>query len=548
MAESLGNFGRINAQVKDFMFLQRLWHRENFTPGMSPSRTKAREQTRCFHELIEQQAARTPNRVAVEFEGKGLTYRELNERANRLACYLRKRGVHAESVVGLGTKRNNNMIVALLGIWKAGGAYVPLEHILPKERLRYTIEDSQCALVITEESLRGVWDGLTTKLVFMDSDWDQIELQSSENPRCISNADNMAQLLYTSGSTGRPKGVEVLHRGLVNFLEWLKIEPGITSNDTVVATTTSSFDTSGVELFMPLGVGARIVMLSHESTLGTRSLTEAIRQRGVTVMQGTPTLLRWFLEYGWSGKSDLKIISGGEALSRELAEKLLPVCGELWNIYGPTETTIWSTLTRVTSGRGPVSIGHAICNTQIHLLDSNLQLVADGEEGEICIGGAGLSRGYHNRPEETAKRFITHPEVGRLYRTGDLGRRMANGEFEYLGRLDHQIKICGERIEPGEIEAAIMRFPQVRQALVVAREDTPGEKHLVGYVVMQDGAGLRTQELRRFLFNELPKSLVPPNFVALPQFPLLVNGKIDRNALPKPELPTGKMVLGETAD
>lgn len=175
-------------------------------------------------------------------------------------------------------------------------------------------------------------------------------------------------------------------------------------------------------------------------------------------------------------------------------------------------------------------------------------LVADGEEGEICIGGAGLSRGYHNRPEETAKRFITHPEVGRLYRTGDLGRRMANGEFEYLGRLDHQIKICGERIEPGEIEAAIMRFPQVRQALVVAREDTPGEKHLVGYVVMQDGAGLRTQELRRFLFNELPKSLVPPNFVALPQFPLLVNGKIDRNALPKPELPTGKMVLGETAD
>lgn len=525
------------------MFLQRFWRRENGAPRELSTETKASARTGCFHELVEWQAAKTPSRVAVEFEGVGLTYRELNERANRLAYYLRKRGVGPDSVVGLGTKRNNDMIVALLGIWKAGGAYVPLEHVLPKERLRYTIQDSQCVVVITEESLRDVWDGLTTKLVFMDSDRDQIELQSSENPRCITNSDNLAQLLYTSGSTGRPKGVEVLHRGLINFLEWLRVEPGITANDTVVATTTSAFDTSGVELFMPLGVGARIVMLSHESTLGTRALTEAIRNRGVTVMQGTPTLLRWFLEYGWSGKQDLKIISGGEALSRELAEKLLPVCGELWNIYGPTETTIWSTVTRVKSGTGPVSIGHPICNTQIHLLDTNLNAVADGQEGEICIGGAGLTRGYHNRPDETEKRFITHPEFGRLYRTGDLGRRMADGEFEYLGRLDHQIKICGERIEPGEIEVAIMRFPRVRQALVIAREDVPGEKRLVAYVTMQDGATLQTQELRRFLMSELPKSLVPPTIVALQQFPLLINGKVDRNALPKPALAAGKSAL-----
>ena len=523
------------------------WIKTTLTSPPPITATPEANDSVCIHQFVEEQARKTPAKIAVVFEDRELTYADLNRRANQIAHFLRKRGVGAESVIGLGLARSESLIVALLAIWKAGAAYVPLESKLPRERLHYTIADSQPELVLTEESLRSLWEGLGQELIFIDTDRKEISRESDQDPKSITNGDNLAQLLYTSGSTGRPKGVEILHRGLVNFMHWLRVEPGMKETDTVIATTVMTFDTSAVELFMPLTVGARIVMMLGREMMGTRAFFDFLEQYGATVIQGTPTALQWFEEFGWQGKKDLKIISGGEALSRDVAEKLLPKCGELWNIYGPTETTIWSTLTRVHSGAGPVPIGHPICNTQIFLLDSNLQPVPDGQEGEIWIGGTGVARGYRNRSDETASRFVKNPfsngQDQRMYRTGDLGRVSPSGEFEYCGRIDHQIKINGERIEPGEIEFAIKQFPGVRQALVVAREDVPGEKRLVAYVTMQDGHPLESQSLRRFLLERLPASLVPSQFVALPAFPMLLNGKIDRNALPKPGLPSGKMAM-----
>ena len=522
------------------------WLKNTVIPAAEPTvRPLASDARRpdCVHEYINERAEESPHEIAVVSENRELTYSELNRRANKLAHFLRKRGAGAETLVGLGLTRSENLFVGLLGIWKAGAGYVPLETRFPRERLKYTITDSQPVCIVTEESVRNLWDGFDAELVFIDSDLPEISRESDRAPASVTDGDNIAQLLYTSGSTGRPKGVEILHRGLVNFMHWTKVEPGITERDTVVAATVMTSDTSGVELFIPLTLGAKIILVGNEG-IGTRSFFALLEKHNATVIQGTPTALQWFDEFGWEGKKDLKIISGGEALSRDVAEKLIPRCGELWNIYGPTETTIWSTLTRVDSGPGPVPIGHPICNTQIHILDEHLQPVPHGEAGEICIGGSGVARGYRNRPEETAARFVANPAGSgagdRIYRTGDLGRLAPSGDYEYLGRMDHQIKINGERIEPEEIEFAMKQFPGVQRSLVIAREDVPGEKHLVGYFTIAEGHTVETQELRRFLLGQLPPKLVPPQVVVLPAFPQLINGKIDRNALPKPGLPLGK--------
>ena len=502
---------------------------------------KPRKKTRCVHEYIERQAVARPGKTAVSFAGRSLSYGQLNAKANQLANHLKERGVGPESVVGLGTRRSEDLLVALVGIWKAGGAYVPLDIAFPPERLRYMIENAGARWLVTHESLKGLWADMPAEVVVMDADWPAISRQPATTPQTSANLDSLAQLLYTSGSTGRPKGVELCHRGLANFVEHMTIEPGMDTSDRVLASTSIGSDTSGVELFTALALGAEIVMLADDQAKGTKEYLRFIEQQEITVLQGTPTALRWFTEYGWPGRANMKIISGGEALSRELAEKLVPLCRELWNIYGPTETTIWSTLARIEHGDGPVPIGHAISNTQIHLLNSELQPVAPGEMGEICIGGIGVARGYRNNPQATAERFVADSfgtgsaaHAGKIYRTGDLGRELRPGEYGFHGRLDHQIKVNGLRIEPEEVEAAITAYPGVRQCVVMAREVTEGDQRMVAYLVMNEGKALDANHLRQHLLRILLRPMIPNKFVVIPSMPQLISGKVDRSKLPDP--------------
>ena len=502
-----------------------------------------RVQGHCLHDLFEAQVARTPNAVAVVFNHQSLTYAELNERADQLAAYLHRLGVGPDVLVGICVERSLEMLIGLLGVLKAGGAYVPLDPMFPRDRLAYMIEDSHLPVLITQQRLLAEWvDDLLTasahrpQVVCLDQPWKPI----ASPPGSVEavTPDNLAYVIYTSGSTGRPKGVQVVQRAVVNFMASMRAEPGLTADDTLLAVTTLSFDIAGLELFLPLTVGARVVIANSAAVADGPQLMALMERSNVTVMQATPATWRLLIQSGWQGDSRLRILCGGEALPRELADQLLARCGELWNMYGPTETTIWSTVYRVQPGEGPISIGRPIANTQIYILDSHLQPVPIGVAGELYIGGDGLARGYFKRPELTAEKFIRDPfsetPNPRLYKTGDLARYHAAGTIEFLGRIDHQVKIRGFRIELGEIEAVLAQHAQVRQAVVVAREDTPGDKRLVAYLIAK-GSTPSVSDLRSFLKDQLPDYMVPAAFVMREAFPLTPNGKVDRKALPAPD-------------
>ncbi len=495
------------------------------------------EKDSALHELIERQVERTPDRVAVESEGQTLTYRQLNSRANQLAHFLRKQGAGPGVPVGVSMERSLAMVVALLGALKAGAAYVPLDPTYPADRLAFMVDDSGLKILLTQESLLRLWPGSRAQLVLLDRDWSAIAAEPAENPAVPVRPDNLAYVIYTSGSTGRPKGVQIPHRAVVNFVLSMQSKPGISAEDNLLAVTTISFDIAGLEIHVPLSVGARIVLASRQSAMDGKILAQLIEVHRITVLQATPVTWRLLLESGWQGKSNLKALCGGEAFPRDLAEALLTRCASVWNMYGPTETTIWSTCDKVRSSQGPVLIGQPIANTQTYILDSSLQVVPVGVVGELYIGGDGLARGYWNRPELTAERFISHPFLlgDRLYRTGDLARVLTTGQIECLGRVDHQVKIRGFRIELGEIESAIADFPGIRQAVVVAREDAPGDKRLIAYLVAAEPDRFRPAELREWLKERLPPYMIPAAVVALPALPLTNNGKIDRKALPTPE-------------
>ncbi len=440
-------------------------------------------------------------------------------------------------------ERSLDMLVGVLAVLKAGGAYVPLDPEYPKERLTHMLEDSRVPVLLTQESLIERLPEHGGRLVVaVDRDATAIAAESGEPFEGGATPGNLAYVIYTSGSTGKPKGVQIPHSAVVNFLNSMSKKPGLTSADTLLAVTTLSFDIAGLELYLPLVCGARLLLVSRETTQAGEKLKEVLEQKGVTAMQATPATWRLLLAAGWLGTRDLKILCGGEALPRDLANQLLGACGSLWNVYGPTEATIWSTLDKVEPA-GPITIGRPLDNTEIYLLSRQVNPVPVGVPGELLIGGQGLSRGYRGRPDLTAEKFIPHPladvrgEPGaRLYRTGDLARHLADGRVEFLGRIDHQVKVRGFRIELGEIEAALDQHPAVAQAVVVVREDNPGNKQLVAYLVTApDTEAPNVSDLRAYLKEKLPEYMVPAVYTFLPAMPLTPNGKVDRRALPAPD-------------
>ena len=500
----------------------------------------------CLHQLFEAQVSRTPDTIAVVFESQQLTYKELDCRASQLANYLKTLGVGPEVLVGICIERSIEMVVGVLGILKAGGAYVPLDPAYPQERIGFMLEDSQVSVLLTQHKLKTRFPNHEAAIC-LDTDWQTITTSTVQDTLqaqvSSTTGDNLAYIIYTSGSTGKPKGVQIQHRSAVNLLNSISQQPGLTSEDTLLSVTTLSFDIAVSEIFLPLSVGAKLVLLSREAASDGTQLLKALAS-GATFMQPTPATWRLLLAAGWQGSPHLKMISTGEALPKDLANQLLPKGAALWNLYGPTETTIWSTAYQVKSGDGPICIGRPVANTQLYILDSHLQPVPIGVPGELYIGGDGLARGYLNRPELTSEKFIANPfnpEPGaRLYKTGDLARYLPDGIIECLGRIDHQVKLRGFRIELEEIQTVLSQHPDIRQAVVIAREDNPGNQRLVAYIVPNWKQVPSASNLRSFLKQQLPEFMVPSAFVMLEELPLTPNGKIDRRALPAPDRITGE--------
>ncbi|MEI2580369.1 amino acid adenylation domain-containing protein [Scytonema sp. PRP1] len=501
-------------------------------------------QDKCIHELFEQQVEWTPDAVAVVFEEQQLTYRELNSRANQLAHYLQSLGVGVEVLVGICVERSLDMVVGLLGILKAGGAYVPLDPAYPKERLAFMLSDAKVPVLLTQQRFSENLPKQQAQIIYLDNDWEIIAQQSKENLISKVVADNLAYVIYTSGTTGKPKGVMISHRAICNHMFWMQETFPLTEADKVLQKTPFSFDASVWEFYAPLLVGAQLVMARPGGHQDSAYLIKEIADRKVTAVQLVPSLLQILLEQGGIETCDSlrRIFCGGEVLPVALQERLFANLNvELHNLYGPTEACIDTTYWTCNSGihQQTIPIGRPIANTQIYILDSNLQPVPIGVPGELHIGGAGLARGYLNRRELTQEKFIPNPfstdPNSRLYKTGDLARYLPNGNIEYLGRIDNQVKIRGFRIELGEIEAILSQHPSVHSVVVTTRVDTPGDQRLVAYIVPQQHTAPTMSKLRQFLKTKLPEYMVPSAIVMLESLPLTPNGKVDRRALPSPD-------------
>ncbi|WP_345673033.1 amino acid adenylation domain-containing protein, partial [Streptomyces phyllanthi] len=494
------------------------------------------------HELVAAQAAARPDAVAVVAGGTTLTYAALEERAGRLADRLRALGAGAESVVGLCLERGLDTVVAILAVWKAGAAYLPLDPDYPTERLAFVLADSGVHVLAGHRAVAG---GLSADTrIWLDDPAEAVDPAGPPEPETESAAGRLAYVIYTSGSTGTPKGVQVTQHNLVNFLTSMAERPGLTSADVLLAVTTLGFDIAGLELLLPLTVGAQVVVADRDTVRSPRLLAGEIGRSGATVMQATPSTWQMLVADGWSGAARLRALCGGEALPAELARAIQARTADVWNMYGPTETTIWSTCRPLTED-GPVTLGSPVANTRVHVLDRRLGPVPVGVAGELFIGGAGVTRGYAGRPPLTAERFVADPfaaDGSRLYRTGDVVRRRAGGELEFLGRADDQVKVRGFRVEPGEVTAALAAHPRIRSAAVAAWGEA-GDR-LAAYLVPADhDEGIPTAgDLRAFLRRSLPEYMVPSVFTELAALPLTPNGKLDRAALPAPD--TARPELG----
>ncbi len=511
---------------------------------------------KCVHELFEEQVERTPEAMAVVFEDERLTYRELNQRANHLAHYLRGLGVRPEMLVGICMERSLEMVVALLGVLKVGGAYVPLDPEYPKERIEFVHQDTQVRTLLTQERLLKRLPQHAVSVLCLDRDWQQVAQNSAENCHCQVEARNLAYVMYTSGSTGRPKGAMITHRALVNHMHWLQTAFPLTATDRVAQKTPFSSDASVWEFYAPLLVGATLIVARPDGHRDPAYLIKLITERSVTILQLVPSLLRALLEEKdiASCRTLKRVFCGGEELSMELQKRFSSqLDAQLCNLYGPTEATIDATYC-VGGGdenTGLVPIGRPISNTKCFILDADLQPLPFGVAGELYLEGDGLARGYYNRPDLTAERFIPSPfnekPGARLYRTGDVARYCPDGNIEFLGRTDDQVKLRGFRIELGEIEWVLTQHPGVRDSVVVARENAAGDKQLVAYIVPMNGEDVGIHELRSFLQEKLSAYMVPSAFVFLDSLPLTPNGKVNRRALPEPDQAKSELEEGFVA-
>jgi len=494
-------------------------------------------------ELIEEQVKKTPELIALGYREEALSYSELNSRANKLAHYLTGLGITSGDMVGICLNRGIDLIVTLLATMKIGGVYVPLDPNYPEQRLNYIMQDCGGKWLLTESRYKEIFKTFSHDMVCID----EISMDSMTNSRdisCAKKASDLAYVIYTSGSTGLPKGVMIEHRNVLNFLRSMQELLEITEKDIFIGLTSISFDISGLEMYLPLITGSKLVLIDKEIASDGNRLGRVIDEEGVSVVQGTPSNWQLLLSTGWKPKLALKILCGGEALSSSLAEKLLSIRDEIINLYGPTETTIWSGLSKVRSSEH-ISIGLPIANTRFYVLDENLKLVPPGVVGELHISGAGVGRGYLNKAELTEQKFISNPyEVGeRLYKTGDLVKRLEDGGIVYIGRIDNQVKVRGFRIEIGEIEAVLNKFSGIKEAVVILRDDISKEKELVAYLVVNSewsaiADEALSKEVLLYLRSQLPDYMLPSHFVKLERLPLTPNGKVDRKGLPKPDRET----------
>lgn len=493
----------------------------------------------CLHELIEAQARRTPDSIAVADAQQELTYSEVNGRANQLARYLRKLGVGPEVLVGIALERSAELLVALLGILKAGGAYVPLDPEFPRERLGFMMKDSGLRVILTQKSLLEKLPGVVEPRTCLDAEWGLIAEEGNEDFPSGASPDNLVYVIYTSGSTGRPKGVEITHRSLTNLVWWHGEAFEVTARDRATLLTSPSFDAAVWELWPYLSAGAKVLVPGDTTRLSPDLLRDWLIANRITIGFFPTSLAEQLIALEWPGSTSLRIMLTGADTLHHYPSQTLPFA--LVNNYGPTEATVVTT-----SGRVPVdgragslpSIGRPIANAEAHILDERLQRVADGETGELYIGGPGLARGYRNHPELTAEKFIPNffsdQPGARLYKTGDLTRSRSDGNIEFLGRVDSQVKIRGYRVETCEVEALLAVHPAVQAGVVVAREDQLGERRLIAYIVPRAGQSILPEELRRFLKNYVPAYMLPARFEFLEALPLTLSGKVDRQSLPAP--------------
>ncbi|MDH5394004.1 MAG: amino acid adenylation domain-containing protein, partial [Gammaproteobacteria bacterium] len=492
-----------------------------------------------IHQLFIEQAESLPDSTAVVFNNDVMSYQQLHQQSDQLAYYLSSIGVESETLVAVCLDRSIEMLMALIAIHKAGGAYLPLDPDYPSERIEYMLTDSQAKLVLTSSEYAAVLPSLDADIIIYDKEQKTIDQAAAVNlSKRFTDSNSLAYVIYTSGSTGKPKGVEITHQAAVNFLSAMAKQPGITKDDNLLAVTTLSFDISVLELFLPLSAGATTVIADKSQAMDGLQLAQIIKQQNITMMQATPATWYLMLASGWQGSDHIRLLCGGEAMPQNLVSQLLPKVKELWNMYGPTEATVWTTCAQILDAEQLITVGKPVANTQAYILDAELRKLPVGVAGELYIGGAGLARGYRNHPELTRASFLAAASAGdvgqRIYRTGDLARYLSDGRLECLGRADSQVKLRGYRIEMGEIESNLDAHPSVKQCVAIVREDQPADQRLAAYYVCRAEMEVSPDQLRQHLRTLLPEYMMPQFFIALDVLPLTPAGKIDRKSLPKP--------------
>lgn len=497
------------------------------------------QQAPFIHQRFSEQARRYGDKVAVRCCHQDITYAELERRSNCLAHYLRELGVGPNVLVAIFLDRTTDLIISLLGVMKAGGAYVPLDPIYPKERLDFMLRDSSAHVVLTDTSVRSHLPETVVQTICLDLEWPAILARPDVYAEAGLTCEDLAYVIYTSGSTGQPKGVEIPHRALGNLIGALETTLNWTSSDVMLAVTTISFDIAGLELYLPLSSGAEVHLASRETCIDGEKLAALLADTRITTMQATPAMWRMLISTGWMGRAGLNVLCGGERLSQDLAKELLDRGCRLWNLYGPTETTIWSMIMEVTTADTLIPIGRPINHTSIYVLDAFKQPVPAGVAGELYIGGRGLARGYRNQPALTMEKFNHDPfsvdPHALLYRTGDLVRFNPDGVVEYLNRLDQQVKVRGFRVELGEIETMLCQIDGIDKAVTKIVSDAFGENYIAAYIVGNSDKRYSSAKLRAALLQKMPAYMVPSSFTYLSDYPLMQNGKIDYKSLPQPE-------------